>query len=118
MITLPRLRKRKVSKGPVPVLDSGGLCITSLGGGLIWTIASGLRLFRNWTTGQRLKDGAGVFGPTRRRIRGRPSAQLLEPTAIAMAIATPTVRATTAPALFARSSRWNKRSGNACIAGY
>ena len=58
-----------------------------------------------------------VFGPTRRRIRSRPSEQLLEPTEIAMAIATPTVRATKAPASFARSSRWNKRWGNACIAG-
>ena len=45
---LPRLRKRKVSKGPAAVLDSGGICITSLGPGSIWTIASGLRLFRNW----------------------------------------------------------------------
>ena len=67
--------------------------------------------------GQRLKDGAGVFGPTRRGIRSRPSEQLLETTAMAMAIATATVRATKAPASFARSSRWNKRWGNACIAG-
>ena len=71
MITLPRLRKRNLSKEPVPVLDSGGICITSLGRGSIWTTASGLRLFRNWTGGQRLKDGAGVFGPTRRGIRSR-----------------------------------------------
>src|ERR1035441_1967309 len=40
MITLPRLRKRNLSKGPVPALDSGGICITSLGRGSIWTIAS------------------------------------------------------------------------------
>ncbi len=68
-------------------------------------------------TGQRLKDGAVVFGPTRRRIRSRSSEQLLETTEMAMAIARATVRATTAPASFARSSRWNKRWGNACIAG-
>src|SRR5208282_6607175 len=117
MITLLRLRKRNRSKGHVPVLDSGGICITSLGRGSTWTTASGLRLFRNWTAGQRLKDGAVVFGPTRRRIRSQPSEQLLEPTAMAMAIATATVRATTAPASFARSSRWNERWGNACIAG-
>ena len=43
MITLPRLRKRNLSKGPVPVLDSGGICITSLGRGSIWTTASGPR---------------------------------------------------------------------------
>src|SRR5229473_3455783 len=103
MITLPRLRKRNLSKGPVPVLDSGGICITSLGRGLIWTIARGLRLFRNWTAGQRLKDGAVVFGATLRRIRSRPSEQLLEPTDIAMAIATATVRATKGPASFGRS---------------
>src|ERR1039458_8811543 len=98
MITLPRLRKRNLSKGPVPALDSGGICITSLGRGSIWTIASGPKLFRNWRTGQRLKDGAGVFGPTQRGIRSQPSEQLLGTTEMAMANATATVRAATAPA--------------------
>jgi single-strand DNA-binding protein len=35
--------ERNLSKGPAAVLDSGGICITSLGPGSIWTIASGLR---------------------------------------------------------------------------
>ena len=112
----PRLRKHRRSKGPAPVLDSGGICITSRGRGLIWTSASGLRLFRNWTAGQRLKDGGGVFGPTRRRIRSRPSEQLLEPTEMAMAMTTATARTTKARASCARSNRWNDRWGNACIA--
>jgi hypothetical protein len=30
------------------------------------------RLFRNWPAGQRLKDGGGVFVPSRRAIRSRP----------------------------------------------
>jgi|ERR1022692_119509 hypothetical protein len=67
MITLPRLRKHNLSKGPAAVLDSDAICITSLEHGSIWMIASDLRRFQNWMAGQRLKDGAVVFGPARRR---------------------------------------------------
>jgi hypothetical protein len=54
---LPRLRKRNLSKGPVPVLDSGGICITSLGRGSIWTTASGPRTFPGCSAGRLRRDG-------------------------------------------------------------
>src|SRR3984957_7860577 len=46
-ITLPRLPKRKVSKGPAAFSGSGGICITSPEHGLIWIIASVPKLFRH-----------------------------------------------------------------------
>jgi hypothetical protein len=68
----------------------------------------------NLRTGQRRKDGSRARGPTRSGVRSQPSEQLLETTGMAIAIAM--VGAIKAPASFARSSRWNKRWGNACIA--
>ena len=111
MITLPRLRKRNLSKGPVPVLGSGAICIISLEHGLIWMIARGRRLFRNWRTGQRLRDGGGACDPTQKVPRCRPTEQPSATTEIAKAMTAATARVSCA-----RSNGWNKRSANACIA--
>src|SRR5579864_1470492 len=111
MITLPRLRKRNLSKGPVPVLDSGAIYITSPERGLIWMITSGPKPFRNWRTGQRLRDGNGAYGPTPKVLRSRPEEQLLGTTETATAM-----RAEKARALCAKSNRWSHYWGNACIA--
>src|SRR5258708_4193954 len=114
---LPRLRKRNLSKEPASVLDSGAICITSPEHGWIWMIARGRKLFRNWRTGQRLRDGGVACGPTRRVLRNCPREQVLGTTEVAMAITAARAGATKLRASCERSNRWNKRWGNACIAG-
>ena len=67
-----------------------------------------------WATPEGWRRG---LRPHAEGIRSRASERLLEPTEMAIAIATATARPTMAPASFASSSRWTKRWGNTCIAG-
>ena len=55
-----QVQKHRRSNGPVPVLDSGGICTTSRAHGLIWMNASGRRVFRNWTAGNAGRMAAGA----------------------------------------------------------
>src|ERR1700723_737748 len=115
MITLPRLRKRNLSKGPVPVLDSGCIYITSRGCGSTWTTASGRSQFLNWQDGPLPQVGKEAFGPFARVSRSHQNEQLPEMAAMASTTALPVLAGT---ASSKRLSRWNTWWGNACIAGY
>src|SRR5260370_8320819 len=109
---LLRLRKRNLSKEPASVLDAGDICITSPEHGWIWMIARGRKLFRNWRTGQRLRDGGGACGPTRRVLRNCPREQVLGTTEVAMAITAERAGATKLGASVERSTTMNNPLGN------
>ena len=97
-------------KGPVPVLDSDGICITSLKSGWIWT-----------SIGRKLSETGDAAtpegwrrrrGPKRRGIRSRPGERPRNRRKWRWP-SKATVRGSTRQPV-ARSSRWNKRWGNAC----
>src|SRR5437868_5145764 len=105
-----RERRRKLSplSGPVLVLASAVICITSLGHGLTWTTASDRSQFRNWLGGPHPPVGWKGFARTQRTGTA------------AMVVAKTTAMTQTAmPAAFsARLSRWKTEWGSASIADY
>jgi hypothetical protein len=62
MITLPRLRKRSLSNGLVPVLDWAAIFTIMLERGWIWMTASVRRRFPPYLTGQLLRAGDKTCG--------------------------------------------------------
>jgi hypothetical protein len=62
MITLPRLRKRNLSNGLVPVLDWAAILIIILERGWIWMTASVRRRFPPYLTGRLLRAGDKACG--------------------------------------------------------
>ena len=115
MIILARQQKHRLSNGVVPVLDSAGIFITSMGHGLIWTAASGRSQFLNWQDGPHPQVGKKAFGPVARVSRSHQNEQLMEMGVVNSIVA---VRVLTATASSTRLSRWNRWWGNACIAAY
>jgi hypothetical protein len=115
MIILARLRKHRLSSGVVPVLDSAGIFITSLGPGLTWTTGSGRSQFHNWLDGPLPQVGKKAFGPVARVSRSHQKEQLPETAVMASTTAVPVIAGT---ASSKRLSRWNTWWGNACIAAY
>ena len=62
MITLPRLRKRNLSNGLVPVLEWAAILIIILERGWIWMTASARRRFPPYLTGRLLRAGDKACG--------------------------------------------------------
>jgi len=112
MITLLRLRKRNLSKEPVPVLDSGGICITSRGRGSIWTIASGLRLSETGRLGN-AEGWRRAFGPSGGGFEAGRANNCWD-NGHAMANCNGKVASDTGPASFARNRQMEQAWGNAC----
>src|SRR3979411_3427099 len=106
-----RARRRRPSRGPAHASVSGGICIASPGRGSTWMTASDPTLFRNWPTGQHLKDGYRVSDPTLREIRNHPRKQMAQMVAMALLLAIVTARVLKAGASFVKSSTWNERWG-------
>ncbi len=105
MIIRVRQRKHRLSNGVVPVLDSAGIFITSLGPGLTWTIANGRSQFLNWQDGPHPQVGKKAFGPVARVSRSHQNEQLPEMAALASTMA---MRTVTGTEFSTKLRKWNR----------